>query len=93
MQMGVGQSCDKSSFPHRLGIDLTVKMDDPNMSIDAMGLLSSICDIKFVFGLQVLKTVFFSNTMNTLSVFLQSQKMVVITASKTVGPTIESARW
>ena len=56
------------------------------MSIDAKGLLSSIYGIKFVFGLHVLKTVFFPNTMDTLWVFLQSQKMDVITANKTVGP-------
>ena len=64
------------------------KMDDTKMTIDANGLIVSICDIKFIYGLHVLKIIF-SNT-NALSEFLQGESMDVITASTTSAATIRT---
>lgn len=63
-------------------------MKDAKTSVDARGLLTSGCDLQFIFGLEVLKVIF-CNT-NALSRHLQGQNMDVTSAKVTVEATIKT---
>ena len=61
---------------------------DPKTYNDSNSLLNSICDFRFVFGLNVLKVIL-SNT-DGLSRYLQGKQMDVVTAKKSVDGVIKT---
>ena len=61
---------------------------DPKTYVEAKGLLKSVCDFQFGFGLAMLKVVL-SNT-SALSAYLQGRTMDVITARRTADATAKA---